>query len=279
MGIDMRNISEELKVDPFEFTSNLKSPIGVYLRREVHERESKKDGTLKKDFHKRVVSKQSRNGSWNDLFVDTANSLWNLGLLGYSAKDKNVKKGLDWLLSNQKYSYRDHPGFFLSKNRKESSTMRATRYGEFGPGCTIFYTTPYAVHLFHMFGQDKNKHVQQAVDSYLQFWTPDWCGSWCTVNVLRMLIEHPKSSNSKRVMNGIKYLADIQTRTGSWKGYPFYHTFQALSRAKQKVAKNQIENALPGIVRRQNTDGSWGKKHKEMDTFLVLDGLKNAGLL
>jgi hypothetical protein len=275
----MTNVLDELKAHPSDYVGRLKSPIGVYLRRDVLDERKKADANLRKNLYKNAVSSQSKDGSWNNLFVGTANRLWDLGLLGYSAKDKNIKKGLDWLLSNQVYSYREYPGFFYSRNRKESSTMRATRYGEFGPGCTIFYTTPYAVHLFHMFGQDKHKQVQQTVDSYLKFWTPDWCGSWCTVNVLRMLIEHPKSANSKRVMNGIKHFAEVQTKSGSWKGYPFYHTFQALSRAKQTAAKKQIEEALPGVIRRQNADGSWGKKHNEMDTFLVLDGLKNAGLL
>ncbi|MCK4443363.1 MAG: hypothetical protein KAW09_02390 [Thermoplasmata archaeon] len=275
----MKDIGNELKVDPLNYAGSLKSPIGVYLRRVVFDEEAEYDDALRKKLCSKIVSNQSRDGSWDNLIVDTANSLWNLGLLGYSNRDNEVKKGLDWLLSTQKYSYRGYSGFFHSGNRKESSTMRSTHYGEFGPGCTIFYTTPYAVHLFHMYGLDKRKQVQETIDSYLKFWTPDWCGSWCTINVLRMLIEHPKSKNTKRVRDGIKYLADIQTNTGAWKGFPYYHTFHALTRANQVVAKKQIENSLPSIIRRQNTDGSWGKKHKELDTFLALDGLKNAGLV
>ncbi len=274
----MKDISVELKVDPLKYVRSLKSPIGIYLRRVVFDEETKHDNTLKKKLHDKIVSNQSEDGSWSNLIVDTANNLWNLGLLGYGRDDDKIKNGLNWLLSTQKYSYRGYPGFFNSGNRKESSTMRSTRYGEFGPGCTIFYTTPYAVHLFHMYGLEKWKQVQQTIDSYLKFWTPDWCGSWCTINVLRMLIEHPKSANSKRVSDGIKHMADVQTKTGSWKGFPYYHTFHALSRAKQTAAKKQIKNTLPSIMRRQNADGSWGKKHKEMDTFLVVDGLKNAGL-
>lgn len=278
-GSDMKNMSVDLKFGPLRYAGNLRTPIGVYLRREVLNSAGMADRGLKKELHKRIASGQSSDGSWNQLFVNTSNNLWNLALLGYGAKDKNVKKGLDWLLSNQTYNYREYPGFFYSSNRKESSTMRETLYGEFGPGCTIFYTTPYAVHLFHMYGLDGNKQVQKAVDSYLKFWTPDWCGSWCTINVLRMLIEHPKSANTRRTTNGIEHLEEIQTKTGAWKGFPFYHTFHALTRARSTAAKKQIENALPAVIRRQNSDGSWGKKQKELDTFLILDGLKNAGLL
>ncbi|UCD92662.1 MAG: hypothetical protein JSV43_01710 [Methanobacteriota archaeon] len=262
-----------------DFVADLDTPVGIHLRRAIFDEETGADTELRKRIHKELISTQLADGSWDQISVHTANNLWNLGLLGYSANDKNVKKGLDWLLSTQNYEYRGNPGFFHSGNRKESSTMRSTNYGEFGPGCTIFYTTPYAVHLFHMYGLDKMKQVQQTVNSYLKFWTPDWCGAWCTINVLRVLIEHPKSANTKRVRNGINHLADIQTKTGSWKGFPFYHTFHALSRSNQTAAKKQIENALPAIIRRQNKDGSWGRKKTETQTFLVLDGLKNAGLL
>jgi squalene cyclase len=275
----MRNVLDELKAHPSDYVSNLKSPIGVYLRRSVLDKKQKTDVSLRKKLYRKVTSGQSNDGSWNGLFVDTANNLWDLGLLGYGAKDENVKKGLDWILGTQKHTYRGYPGFFYPDNRKDPSTMRSTLYGEFGPGCTIFYTTPYAVHLYHMFGLDVNKKVQQAVDSYLKFWTPDWCGAWCTINVLGMLIEHPKSTNTKRVRAGIESLADIQTKTGAWKGFPFYHTFHALSRSKNRRAKKQLDNALPSIIRRQNKDGSWGKKKQENTTYLALDALKNVGLL
>lgn len=266
-----------LRADPLDFVEDLESPIGVYLRRDVFRR--KGDADLRKRLHDEITSEQSDDGSWDQLFVHTANNLWNLTLLGYGARDRSVKNGLDWLLTTQKSTYHDHPGFFYSPNRRDPSLMRETSYGEFGPGCTIFYQTPYAVHLFHVLDLNDKEEVQQTVKSYLKFWTPTWCGAWCTINVLRMLIEHPLSARSKRVREGLKYLAGRQTKTGAWKGYPFYHTFQGISRAKSKVARMQIENALPSVIRRQNKDGSWGKKDRESSTFLVLDGLRNAGAL
>jgi len=114
------------------------------------------------------------------------------------------------------------------------------------------------------------------VNSYLQFWRPTWCSAWCTINVLRMLIEHPLSKESSQVESGLKYLARRQTRTGAWKGYPFYHTLHALSRPQHELAKKQLKKALPAAIRRQNNDGSWGKKEQQTETFLVLDALKNA---
>ena len=177
------NSLNNLKVNPLDYVVNMESPIGVYLRREIFKRENKTDSMLKRKLHEKAVADQAMDGSWDKLFVRTANNLWNLALLGYDAEDQSVKKGLEWLLSIQRRQYNGYPGFFDSNNRKDASIMRSTFYGEFGPGCTIFYQTAYAVHLFHIFGLDDNKQVQTTVKSYLKFWTPTWCGAWCTINV------------------------------------------------------------------------------------------------
>ncbi len=272
----MKNVLNELAVNPLNYVENLESPIGVYLRREIFQKETKADAALKRELHEKMVADQSTDGSWDQLFVHTANSFWNLALLSYDAQDRSVKRGLEWLLSIQRHQYRGYLGFFHSNNRRDPSVMRATFYGEFGPGCTIFYQTTYAIHLLHMFGFDDNRQVQTTVKSYLQFWRPDWCGAWCTINVLRMLIEHPLSMESKQVKSGLKALAKRQTKTGAWKGFPFYHTFHALSRAHDALAKKQFKTPLPLVVKRQNKDGSWGRKQPETETFLVLDALKNA---
>ncbi len=271
----MRNLFDELRVDPLDYAASLESPIGVYLRREVFKREGNADETLKRKLYEETVLSQSADGSWDQLFVHTANNLWNLSLLGYAAKDASVKKGLEWLLSIQRHEYRGYPGFFLSENRKDAREMRSTFYGEFGPGCTIFYQTAYAVHLFYVFGLHHNRQVQTTVKSYLQFWRPDWCGAWCTLNVLRVLIEHPLSADSEQVKSGVKYLSRRQTRRGAWKAFPFFHTFHALSKGHDALARKQVEKAFPLVCRRQNGDGSWGEKGREIETSLVLDALKN----
>jgi hypothetical protein len=94
-----------------------------------------------------------------------------------------------------------------------------------------------------------------------------------------MLIEHPLSKESKQVEDGLKNLARRQTKTGAWKGFPFYHTLHALSRAPHDLANKQFKRAFPSVAKRQNKDGSWGRKEQETETFLVLDALKNAGAI
>ncbi len=274
----MENVANELKDKALNYVESLESPIGVYLRRSIFKEISKADAVLTGRFYERIAAEQSGDGSWGQMFVYTANNLWNLALLGYEAKDESVKRGLEWLLSIQKHQYRGFLGFFLSNNREDARMMRSTFYGEFGAGCTVFYQTTYAVHLFHIFGFDANRQVQTTIESYLQFWKPDWCGSWCTINVLRVLIEHPLSMESKQVEKGLKYLSERQTTTGAWKKFPFYHTFHALSRTRHLSARRQLRRAFPMVAKRQNKDGSWGRKGKETETFLVLDALRNSSL-
>lgn len=271
-----------LRVDPLNYVASLESPISVYLKRELFKKESEVDATLKAELYEKMVPEQSADGSWNQLFVRTANNLWNLALLGYDAKDRAVKKGLEWLRSIEGHRYKGiYDGFFHSSNRRDPGLMRSTLYGEFGPGCSLFYQTTYAVYLFHIFGLDDDSRVQTAVKSYLQIWGDEerYCSAWCTLNVLRILIEHPLSRDSKQVENGLKGLAKRQTRTGSWRGFPFYHTFHALSKSRNPLAEEQLERAFATVIKRQNVDGSWGGKSRETMTFLVLDALKNAATL
>lgn len=269
---------EELKTDPLQYIANLDSPVGIYLRREIFRKETTPDAVLK-DVYEKIIAEQTEDGSWGQLFVRTANNLWNLALLGVGAEDPSVKMGLKWLLSIQKEEYRGHPGFFNLRNRKDPSIMRTTYYGEFGPGCTIFYQTAYAIHLLHLFGFDDSGQVKTTIDSYLQFWKPTWCGAWCNINVLNVLIENPVSKESKVVKNALNHFAGLQSKTGTWKGFPFYHTLHALSKTNNVCAKNQLDIALPSIIRRQNRDGSWGRKEPQTETFLVLDTLKNIGAI
>jgi hypothetical protein len=45
------------------------------------------------------------------------------------------------------------------------------------------------------------------------------------------------------------------------------------------MAKEQLEKAFSSVIKRQNNDGSWGRKERDTMTFLVLEGLKNATML
>ena len=268
-----------LRTDPLDYVRKLESPIGIYLRREVFKRENENDMSLRIELRKKIASEQLKDGSWGGIFVHTANNLWDLINMGYGIEDAAVKKTVEWLFSIQQYRYRGYPGFFYSGHREDASIMRSTLYGEFGPGCTLFYQTTYAVQLLTRLGFENDPRVRTTVDSYMKFWRPDWCGTWCATNVLRMLIQHPDSSESRQVRTALKFLEDRQTKTGFWKRFRFYHIFHALSRSRLPLARKQLENASPLVAKRQNRDGSWGREKKENDTFLVLDALNNINAL
>jgi hypothetical protein len=51
------------------------------------------------------------------------------------------------------------------------------------------------------------------------------------------------SKKSKQAEDGVKHLARRQTKTGAWKGFPFYHTLHALSRSSHELAEKQVKKA------------------------------------
>jgi hypothetical protein len=105
-------MSDELKVNPLNYVANLESPISVYLRRVIFKKETKADEILKRRLYEHIVPDQSLDGSWNQLFVRTANNLWNLALLGCDAEDKSVKKGVRMASFNSETRLSGLPGFF-----------------------------------------------------------------------------------------------------------------------------------------------------------------------
>jgi len=281
-------VMASLKADPWNYIQRLESPIGFYLRRKALKSATEKDDLLRHGLHEKIVSGQSMDGSWNGIFVYTANNLCDLINLGYGVEDASVKKGAEWLFSIQRSTYRGFPGFFSSGHREDASIMRSTMYGEFGPGCSLWYQTTYAVHLLSRLGFQEDPRVKTTIDSYLKICgvnppgTHDrihWCGAWCDLNVLRVLIQHPSSAESTTVEKALEFLEENQTKRGTWEGYSFYHLLHALSRSRLSSAQRQLEKALPTVIKRQNPDGSWGTSQKENQTFLVLDTLSNIGLL
>ena len=247
------------------------------------------DDLLRQRLYEKIVNGQSTDGSWDGIFVYSANNLWDLINLGYGVEDTAVKNGAEWLFSIQRSTYRGLPGFFSSGHKRDAHIMRSTMYGEFGPGCNKWYQTTYAVHLLSKLGFQEDPRVKTTIDSYLKICgkfsgvsyrsTIHWCGPWCDLNVLRVLIQHPSSAESATVKKAIELLEDKQTPRGTWKGYSFYHLLHALSHSQLPSAQRQLEKALPTVLRRQNSDGSWGRTRKENQTFLVLDALNNVGIL
>jgi len=277
-----------LKVDPWNYVQGLESPTGFYLRKNVLKRGTEEDTLLRHRLHEKIVEGQSEDGSWDGIFVYTVNFLWDLINLGYGIEDAAVEKGAEWLFSIQRSTYRGFPGFFSSGHKRDPRIMRSTMYGEFGPGCNNWYQTTYAVHILSKLGFQEDPRVKTTINSYLKICgiNPSgrlgrihWCGAWCDLNVLRVLIQHPSSAESATVKNAVEFLEEKQTKRGTWKGYSFYHLLHALSRSQLDSAQRQIEKALPPVIRRQNSDGSWGTKRKENRTFLALDTLNNKGIL
>ena len=71
----MENIAKILKTNPLNWVKSQKSPIGIYLRRVVFREEAEDDKTVGKELYEKIVSGQSVDGSWKQMFVPTAKNL------------------------------------------------------------------------------------------------------------------------------------------------------------------------------------------------------------
>jgi len=56
----MENVSNQLKVNPLNYVLNLRSPIGVYLRRDQFKKEPKADISLKKNYMRKCLPTSQR---------------------------------------------------------------------------------------------------------------------------------------------------------------------------------------------------------------------------
>ena len=77
----------------------------------------------------------------------------------------------------------------------------------------------------------------------------------------------------------LSWLERHMAPTGSWdQGIPFFPTLWVLAHLRSPKAGRLFRRALVRVARSQNSDGSWGRRQKLLDSFLVLDSLKRKGI-
>ncbi|MBT8372662.1 MAG: hypothetical protein KJO34_16980 [Deltaproteobacteria bacterium] len=99
-------------------------------------------------------------------------------------------------------------------------------------------------------------------------------------NIFRSLVVHPIFANADLTVKIVEIYAGFQSEKGDWgSGLPFYRTLNALGHLSLSRAEAQVERAFTRLIKTQNSDGTWGNRDLEWDTFLSIHALKNKGLL
>ncbi len=279
----------KLKYSPYAVFKGSRTPYGLYARRNWMGESTAK---LKRAFERvadSICRDQSGNGSWGESVVRTSQNLHILSLLAPDRADAGAK-GVDWLLEKEHppmvLTSRDgspYSGLFFEVNRGDTAEIYGRDDLFFNRGCSGFVKTGAALYFSGTFGREKDRRVANAfksLDKVLEVRRGRWCSLACSNNILRGYVTHPKRRNSSQTRRALAHLEKVQTKAGGWEGVPyFYHAFNTIASSKLPSARRQVERAMPRILRSQNKDGSWGKKHQEFKTFMVLDGLHRRGIL
>lgn len=278
-----------LKYSPYAVFRGSRTPYGLYARTNwMGESTAKLKGAVER-LADSISGDQRENGSWADSVVKTTENLHVLSLIAPDRVDVGAK-GVDWLLE------KEHPpivliskdgspytGLFFEMGPGDTKAIYGRDDLLFNRGCSGFFKTGSALYFSGIFGKEKERRVANAfrsLDKVLEVRGGRWCSLACSNNILRGYVSHPKKQSSAQTRRALSYLEKLQTKAGGWKRIPyFYHSFNTIARSKLPSARRQIERAVPRILRSQNRDGSWGRKHREFRTFMVMDGLHHQGIV
>jgi len=261
-----------LKYDPLAVFRTSTTPAGLYARNRWIGLEH--DPAWRVDFDKTVSALrrgQLKNGGWADSPLLTINRLFGLHLT-VREPDERINNALDWLT--------------IMSNPSDPALCRVCGKEIIPPS---FQDMPFVkgpvpdllkaalLFLSVLFGRGREGAVMKQYDDLLKRFDPEigrWRGMATTQNFLRALVVHPNYTVSKEVQSAVKSLGKLQGRSGLWKGgVNPYLMVNALGHLDMSDSDKQIKAAFRGLVHAQSRDGTWGRRHKEWNTFLVVHAI------
>lgn len=268
----------KLHYNPFQIFRGSKTPAGLYARQKWLAEES----TLswQNDFKSCVDTLfigPLPKGSWQRSSMATITNLFGLHLTVREPNNR-INAALDWLLD--KIQLRAN-GLCV---QTDSDITRAdlsglpfilSRFKMLFTGATIFLSCifnrqndPIVLAIYQWLNKEGFTKENLNVDAASMH------------NIFRSLVVHPKFTNAGLTVKIVEIYASLQTEDGDWgSGLPFYQTLNALGHLNLSRAEVQLERAFTRLIKTQNSDGTWGSRDLEWNTFLAIHALKNKCLL
>jgi hypothetical protein len=268
----------KLHHNPFQIFQDSKTPAGLYARQKWLGEES----TLawQNEFKSCVdalFAAQLPNASWQQSSIATITNLFGLHLTVRKA-DKRINDALEWLID--KIQLRSKGLYFQTDPDIRYADLSGlpfvlSRSEMLFTGATLFLSS-----IFNR----QNDPTILAVYQWLnkEGLTRENLNTDFTSmhNIFRSLVVHPKFANADLTVKIVEIYAGLQAEKGDWgSGLPFYQTLNALGHLSSSRAEEQVEHAFTKLIKTQNSDGTWGKRDLEWNTFLSIHALKNKGLL
>lgn len=275
------------KADPLAIFRESNSPIALHVRKRwmggAGRAVALAGGTVK-----HLEDKQAEDGSWNGTVAHTIQNLFALWLLLERA-DRSVNRALDWMLETgypamqcPRENGATYSNMFFRTSRHDRQELRRLMHLPFTSGCSGFVKTGAALFFAVEFGRAGDERVEQAfasINRTAQVRNGRLCSGPCANNIHLALAVHPRYSGGAGMARVLSWLERQIKPTGSWdKGIPFFPTFWMLAHLKSRKSNELFRQALVRVERSQNSDGTWGRGQKLLDTFLVLDSLSRKGI-
>ncbi|MEW6751094.1 MAG: hypothetical protein AB1505_08950 [Candidatus Latescibacterota bacterium] len=236
-----------------------------------------------------IAGEQRPDGSWEGSVPRTIERLFALWLLG-EARGPAAQSGLDWLLEGGKEPFEHccadgarYDGLFFRTTRADREGLRAMSGVPFVAGCAGFAKTGAALFLANGCGMRGDPRVERAFGALAEVARVRrgaLCSPACSNNLLIALATDGAPDSQEAALLAVPHVAAQADVQGGWRGgFPFYPTLWWLSFVDHGEAARQVHRALPRLVRSQNLDGSWGRRQRELVSYLVLDALERSGAL
>ncbi len=260
--------------NPLQIFYNSKTPAALYARLKwLHQEET---STWRNDFREAVnalFSGQCANGSWNNSLLHTIHKLFGMHLT-VRHRDERIDKGLEWLLS-QDVMFKDRKISYAQSKKVFARDLQGLPFSggcfdHFAKGAVLFFAT--------IFGHENDSRVIRVYEMLRIMGEKRkgrWCNWSCSNNILRAFVVHPEYAGSEVIRMYVTRLAKMQTPDGDWpRQIPFYQTVNALGHLDFAQSDTMLKRAFHKLKDKQNKDGTWGRKQKEWNTFLIVHAMK-----
>lgn len=263
-----------LQYNPLQIFYRSKTPAALYARLNWLHQEG--TSTWKNDLRETVnalFSGRCANGSWNNSFLLTIHKLFGLHLT-IRQQDERIENGIEWLLSKD-YIFEDRKTSYVQSKKVFAQDLQGL---PFSGGCFEHFAKGAVLFLATIFGRENDSrviHVYEMLSIMGEKKEGRWCNWSCSNNILRAFVVHPVYAQSRVLKLYLAKLSEIQKEDGSWvKQVPFYQTVNALGHMDFDQSDSMLKRAFHRLKDKQNKDGTWGRKQKEWNTFLIVHAMK-----
>lgn len=268
----------KLHQSPLQIFCGSKTPVGLYARKKwLGEAESPAWHADFKESVEMLFADQISNGSWQQYPIATIIHLFGLHLT-IRETNSRIDAALDWLLGKIQLSPQGicvQTDSDISRADLSGLPFVLSRSEMLYTGATLFLSSifnrqndPTILAIYQWLNKEGLTIENLSADVVSMH------------NIFRSLVVHPVFANADLTVKTVEIYGGLQTEKGDWdSNLPFYQTLNALGHLNSSQAEVQLERAFTRLIKTQNSDGTWGSRDLEWNTFLSIHALKNKDLL